>query len=238
MTRESTRFDSSASLPPFKISPQPARNARVAICGRASGRDSKMIRTTPNAQVRFSKMRPGLSSRFSTTSCTGSPLAARASVPSITVSSFFSERPRRCFKWGSKLLVAKFAMSVAFASKIAFLWSAKPAATRRRSSDRSVPVSDCKARDASRTFISFPSSTASSSSGSSGAAPESRDSGGGSFLWKNSVPTSPPPSRILETTPGSCPDARATHFVPNNTARFAAATLASMPPRPLRDLSP
>jgi hypothetical protein len=46
-----------ASLPPLSSRPLPLRSARLAICGSASGRDSKMMSRTPMGAVTFSRTR-------------------------------------------------------------------------------------------------------------------------------------------------------------------------------------
>mmetsp|Transcript_8222 Transcript_8222/g.25403 ORF Transcript_8222/g.25403 Transcript_8222/m.25403 type:complete len:270 (+) Transcript_8222:1104-1913(+) len=238
MTSLRIALDSSASLPPFRIRPQPVRRANDAICASASGRASKITRTTPKAHVRFSRIRPGLSSRRSTTFCTGSSLSASACVPLATASSFFPDNPRRCRMAGSTS--PEFATSRAFAARIASRCSPTASATLRSNADRCSPLSACSAREASRTRVSVPNNSSSSPS-IFFAVPLT-------FLpfrrcccldaeEKKRVPTSSP-LKIFETTSGSWPDASATHLTPPRTARFAAATLASMPPRPLSDLSP
>mmetsp|Transcript_2547 Transcript_2547/g.9778 ORF Transcript_2547/g.9778 Transcript_2547/m.9778 type:complete len:361 (+) Transcript_2547:2401-3483(+) len=262
MTRRRHAHDRRASLPPLRTSPQPARSARQAICGSASGRASKMTSTTPSEVDRFSRTRPSASSRRSATRPRGSGIAASARAPAASDASFFCERPSRCLSAAGtspSSPLAAASTSSALAARISSACASSASATAPRSAVRRSPGRDrsvcaaARVRSSNSTSASPPttppftscccccptSGCCCCSEGTAGAwrRPPLLEATTSSASGTKRVPTSSPRT-TLATTHGSAPFASATHLTPQSNARHAAATLASMPPRPLADLAP
>mmetsp|Transcript_25599 Transcript_25599/g.31915 ORF Transcript_25599/g.31915 Transcript_25599/m.31915 type:complete len:223 (-) Transcript_25599:320-988(-) len=118
MIRCSTRFEFSASLPPFSNRPLPLRNAKEAIWGKLSGRDSKMMSSTPMGTVCCCSSRPSDTSSFDSTLPTGSSILAKPWIPSARVCNLSSVSFNRFSKGFSRLVSSACCKSTAFAAKI------------------------------------------------------------------------------------------------------------------------
>mmetsp|Transcript_6822 Transcript_6822/g.19669 ORF Transcript_6822/g.19669 Transcript_6822/m.19669 type:complete len:257 (-) Transcript_6822:1478-2248(-) len=138
-----------ASLPPFSSSPFPDRMARLAICGSASGRASKMISTTPMGLDTFSNTSPSAISILLIWRPMGSSWAAMARMPAARACSLAGLSLRRCMRVLS-ILVEEAATSSSLAAMMSSSDASRLSATLCRIATRFEVSRLCRVREAAR----------------------------------------------------------------------------------------
>mmetsp|Transcript_2268 Transcript_2268/g.4554 ORF Transcript_2268/g.4554 Transcript_2268/m.4554 type:complete len:207 (+) Transcript_2268:734-1354(+) len=144
MTRCRMMFERVASLPPFSNNPFPLRMARLAIWGRASGRDSKMIRSTPSGEVTCFKTRPSATCVWRRHRPMGSSISANERTPCASCAIFPSFSLRRFKSAGSTAFFSDSAMSAKFSFRISASFATSASATRCNAAARSAEEIACK----------------------------------------------------------------------------------------------
>ena len=244
-------LDSVASFPPLSSRPFPLAMARADICGKESGRDSKMIINTPIGTVSCDKINPSASSRWHFTTPNESGWSAIWRKPVANVCNLSTVNPNR-FNRGAAVVPSFAATSTSFwlAVKISSCRSTIISAMVRKIDWRTLYGKACNFRASLRAATALSRASLAT------------------FVWvatvccsccscmascSNSLPgVQNKVPRGSYGAPGtgrpntarmpfkSCPAAmtQAPQFDPTRTADTAASILDPIPPRPCADFSP
>ena len=127
----------------MRISPLPLRIASAAICGRASGRDSKITNRTPSGEVtRVSTSSAAISVRL-TTRPRGSAWAAIERIPAASWASLAGLSRRRASRGAAVLEASAVATSAAFARRMESWLARRASAMRWRMATRAAVGRPC-----------------------------------------------------------------------------------------------
>ena len=139
-----------ASLPPLRRRPLPDRMAREAICGRASGLDSKMMRRTPRGAVTCSRVSPSATFILLSWRPSGSSMSAICLAPAASCAifpGFILSLLRRC---DSVSAASAAAMSFSFSRMMASSLASRASAIAYSSAARSSLLRFCAGSESGR----------------------------------------------------------------------------------------